>query len=170
MKINAFATASGVTTGRMRRAALWALSKTGRTFEKGGRYGGTDLTEEEQALCLQYIHEHSIAGGKIIPEEEQYEARRQGWLETWATAISSTEDSSKAVRMFSVYGCICLARDRKILDMAIDGARMGDLALEMALSVPVDFDSYEEDFFLRSKGFTAYLKSQGFESPGWGII
>lgn len=168
MKIKQFADSQGVSIDRMNRAAIWALEQTGRQKPtKGGRYGGVDLTIEEQSLCLQYLADHR-KGKEETPEPLRYELARLGWLKTWIDAYQDTTDARRKGAMLAVVGGLLCAKDRAWLDGACEGARNGDLLVELAYGARADkLDSVSPNYW---DGFTAYLIEQGFESPGWDIL
>lgn len=183
MKIKQFADSQGISIDRMNRAAIWALEQTGREKPtKGGRYGGVELTIEEQALCLQYLAEHK-KGKEPAPEATNYEKERLGWLKTWVEAYEATNDNRKRGAILAVIGGLLCAKDRAWLDGACEGARNGDLLVELAYSARVDFchvdrmapeiaNSPDVAVIHNAlwQGFTRYLLDNGFESPGWDIL
>lgn len=165
MKIKSFADSQGVSIGRMNRAAIWALSKTGREKpSKGGRYAGVELTIEEQALCLKYLIDHQ-KGKEVTPEPMKYELARLGWMQTWIDAYQTTEESRRKVAILAVVSGLLMAKDRAWLDGACDGARNGDLLVELSYTAQIDFEARKG-----WKGFTGYLLENGFESHGWDIL
>lgn len=172
MNIREFALSEGITETRAHRAATWALEQTGRKKNGIRSQGGTRLTDKEMALCREWLKVQK-PGPKRVPKETPYPELWGGWRDTWLAAI--TEELNGAANwerlneLISVYGCLCIARDRTQLEMAINGARLGDVALELCYSAGVDFGPTEM-FTMKWRGFTAYLLEQGYESPGWGVI
>lgn len=180
MKIKAFADSQGISIDRMNRAAIWAFEQSGRPKPgrgTGGRYGGVQLTLKEQELCLQYLAEHGK--GKVkAPEPLRYEQERLGWLQKWVAAYEFEDDGRAKGAILAVIGGLLCAKDRAWLDGACEGARNGDLLVELAYSAGVDLeriettDSRGHGTMRGSKweGFTRYLLDNGFESPGWDIL
>ena len=172
MKIKAFALSEGVSYDRMYRAVKWALTQTKRKMGAPNRSNKFSLTEEEMSLCRQYIK------GKVQLQKStnvNYLTQRKAWLETWVAAIreeapkASKNDGARLIELYSVYACICIAKDRQQLEMELNGARMGDVAVELAYSAGVDYIEAKSPPELWG-GFTKFLLDQGYESPGWGII
>lgn len=166
MKINDYATANQVPYFQAYRWAKKALKALGREMSPPGR-PGHDLKPDEMALCDQYLADYRGVKETNYTPAEVYAAQRALWLETYARAIMETRrDSDHWLHTMGVYTCIAMATTSAVLQTPIDGARFGDLAVELAYESGVD----GRDDLGGWQGFTRYLLDNGFESPGWGVI
>lgn len=165
MKILAYATANQVPYFQAYRWAKKALKALGREMSPPGR-PGHDLKPDEMALCDQYLADYRGVKETSYTPAEVYAAQRTLWLETYARAIMECKDgqSDKWAAILATYAVIALATTSSVLQTPIDGARLGDLAVELAYESGVELDDC--GWF----GFTKYLLNHGFESPGWGVI
>lgn len=135
---------------------LRACKRAGLEIGKSGT-GSVMLTMEQAEGAMNVIR-----GGS---EAIAYERSRQGFLDTWAAALTTTEDLPTFYETLKVYGVICAARDRETLNIMLNGWRVGDIFLEVAQGL--DVDRIEGGPF---GGFTAWLQEQGYQSPGWNVI
>lgn len=167
MKISQFAKSQGVSIDRANRAAIWALQKTGRSKPKtGGRYGGVDLTEEEQRLCIDYLAGKHKTAQEV--QKDSYEGHHLQWLKTWTDAYEKELNVKRKWCQLAVIGALLQAKNREWLDAPFLGASNGDMIVELAYDAMVDWDESQDG--TKWIGFTGYLLEQGFESPGWGTF
>jgi hypothetical protein len=165
VKITPFSNISGISIDRIYRF----IKTTDWQGKKTGPGNGIDLTPEQQSVIIAALP------ADRPPKEPPYEPRRKEWLQTWVTSYeSATEGRTKGAILAVIGGLLC-AKDRAWLDGACEGARNGDLLVELAYSSLVDYgeagargqDPGSNEFY---GGFTRYLLDNGFESPGWDIL